>query len=499
MKVKWRSQEHLLAGFMAVLTALVSISRVWYGANTNEWPVHALLTVVNVLVIYLAYLWLNRLIIPMAMKTVRSQKPLTAVGLAMGVIGQIIVLAYLLGPGVNFASFYWAPGFSDFQNFPLTLGYHPQPVYNLLGGMNMGFFMIVLFLAYALFRESSLLLIERANERRDYRVLISNQVTTFMLLVIAAPLVFFLFGTIKDNSYYRYYFALIPPAGLLVLSNFYWLFPAYEGRSKREFGFVGKLVLSAGAYVLLFSIFLAENWSAATALAAWLVSLLVFAPVSWLAYQSQRERILHLRGVEKALSRSKADLQLLRSQINPHFLFNALNTLYAKALIEKAPGTASGIQQLGDMMRFMLHDNQRDLIPMSRELEYLANYIALQKLRTQSSPDILIEDNIAGQQCGQQIAPMLLIPFVENAFKYGISLNEPSWIKIRLNCETAAIRFEVRNSVHAKLTGDPENSHSGIGLENVRARLEHQYPGQYDFSYGISGNEFVCTLVLKTK
>ena len=119
---------------------------------------------------------------------------------------------------------------------------------------------------------------------------------------------------------------------------------------------------------------------------------------------------MQLRIVEKELVKSKADIQFLRSQINPHFLFNVLNTLYGTALQENAERTAEGIQRLGDMMRFMLHENNLDFIRMNKEVEYLRNYIALQKLRTQSSPDIIIEDNINEQNCNYQIAPMLLIP-----------------------------------------------------------------------------------------
>ena len=134
-----------------------------------------------------------------------------------------------------------------------------------------------------------------------------------------------------------------------------------------------------------------------------------------------KNKILQLRGAEKALVKSKADLQFLRSQTNPHFLFNVLNTLYGTALQKKADRTSEGIQKIGDMMRFMRHENKLDLIEMRREVEYLENYIALQKLLTQSSPGIIIEDNIKGQNCKYKIAPMLLIPFVENAFKHGIS------------------------------------------------------------------------------
>jgi len=119
-------------------------------------------------------------------------------------------------------------------------------------------------------------------------------------------------------------------------------------------------------------------------------------------------------------------------------------------LEENAGRTAEGIQRLGDMMRFMLQENNLDFIQMDKEIDYLNNYIALQKLRTQTSQGIVIEDNINEQNCNHRIAPMLLIPLVENAFKHGISLNERSWIIINLSCTEKNILFEVRNSIHAK-------------------------------------------------
>jgi len=229
----------------------------------------------------------------------------------------------------------------------------------------------------------------------------------------------------------------------------------------------------------------------------WILQLVVTTPLSWLIYRQRKDKILQLRGLETALGKSEADLEFLRSQINPHFLFNALNTLYGTSLQEGAGRTAEGIQKLGDMMRFMLHENNQDLIPMDREIEYLKNYIALQKLRTQSSPSILIEDRIDGQLCKHMIAPMLLIPFVENAFKHGISLRERSWINIRLDCDEKNIHFEVRNSVHNRLKDDPEATKSGIGMKNVINRLKLVYGGRHEFYVHGDEKEFFVQLVIQ--
>jgi LytS/YehU family sensor histidine kinase len=229
----------------------------------------------------------------------------------------------------------------------------------------------------------------------------------------------------------------------------------------------------------------------------WATQLLVVTPVTWLVYQQKKDKILALVGAQKALVKSTADLQFLRSQINPHFLFNVLNTLYGTALQEKADRTATGIQQLGDMMRFMLHENNLDRIDMNREIDYLNNYIALQKLRTQSSPEIIIEDNISEQNCHHKIAPMLLIPFVENAFKHGISLTEKSWIKINLACNEKEIIFSVRNSMHSRQQDDPEKEKSGIGFKNVLQRLKLIYPGKHTITANGDGEEFFVQLSIQ--
>jgi LytS/YehU family sensor histidine kinase len=134
---------------------------------------------------------------------------------------------------------------------------------------------------------------------------------------------------------------------------------------------------------------------------------------------------------------------------------------------------------------------------MHKEIEYLKNYIALQKLRTQSSPDITIEDIITEQNCNHQIAPMLLIPLVENAFKHGISLKEKSWIKINLECTATNIVFEVRNSMHEKNTSDTERESSGIGFKNVMERLKLIYPGKFQASFNGDGKEFFVQLSIQ--
>jgi two-component system LytT family sensor kinase len=229
----------------------------------------------------------------------------------------------------------------------------------------------------------------------------------------------------------------------------------------------------------------------------WFVMVGVVTPLSWLWYQARREKIMEIKGLQKALNRSKADIGFLRSQINPHFLFNTLNTLYGTALQEDAGRTATGIQKLGDTMRFMLHDNHQDFIPMQREIEYLQHYIDIQQLRIQSSPHINIQNNIRDAQCHHVIAPMLLIPLVENAFKHGISLVEKSWIQVKLDCDATTIRFEVRNSMHLQQPGGPEKERSGTGINNVKERLHLVYPSRHQFICHGDGHTFYTELLIQ--
>jgi LytS/YehU family sensor histidine kinase len=151
---------------------------------------------------------------------------------------------------------------------------------------------------------------------------------------------------------------------------------------------------------------------------------------------------------------------------------------------------------LGDMMRFMLQENNLDAIPMEKELGYLRNYIALQKMRIPVNANIVVEDNIEEARCKRQIAPMLLIPFVENAFKHGIRFEKKSWVSIDLNCEKDRIVFEVRNSLHPGKADNMEKDHSGIGLGNVKERLRILYPDQYSLKLAETETEFVATLII---
>ncbi|WP_026898973.1 sensor histidine kinase [Daejeonella oryzae] len=225
--------------------------------------------------------------------------------------------------------------------------------------------------------------------------------------------------------------------------------------------------------------------------------LLITAPVGWVIYKRRIAGNQEVFTLQTALGHSNANLDFLRSQINPHFLFNALNTLYGTALHENADRTGEGIQKLGEMMRFMLQENIQEKISLAREVEYLNNYIGLQKLRTDISSNIQIESIIEEQVSNLQISPMMLIPFVENAFKHGISLREPSHIRITLQTKGDTLFFDVQNSIHLKPDNDPEKNKSGIGLNNIKQRLQLLYPKKHELMIRETGSEFFVHLTLQ--
>lgn len=168
------------------------------------------------------------------------------------------------------------------------------------------------------------------------------------------------------------------------------------------------------------------------------------------------------------------ELALLKSQINPHFLFNSLNNI--RSLVRKKSENAeSAILKISDMMRYVLHEANKDKVLLDKELNYLSDFLELQKLRM--ADNIIININIPSTNHDVEIAPMLLLPLVENAFKHGISYQKPSFVNIRINIENEELTLEVENSIHA--TNDLENESSGLGLKNLKRRLEILYPNKH--------------------
>ncbi|MFC2169476.1 sensor histidine kinase [Acidobacteriota bacterium] len=174
----------------------------------------------------------------------------------------------------------------------------------------------------------------------------------------------------------------------------------------------------------------------------------------------------------------QTELDLLKVQINPHFLFNTLNNLFGMARNQDA-ATAEGISRLSHLMRYMIHDSKGDRIDLDKEADQIRRLIELQKLRFSDKDEIDINFKVLGETKKVQIPPMLLIPFVENAFKHGISLETPSFVHMVLKVQDKHLEFSVKNSKHAPHSEDRE-SDEGLGLSNVQRRLDLLFPESHE-------------------
>lgn len=172
-----------------------------------------------------------------------------------------------------------------------------------------------------------------------------------------------------------------------------------------------------------------------------------------------------------------SELRFLKAQVNPHFLFNTLNNLYYLA-VNKSDQTPEVIAKLSGMMRYMIHESNAEKVPLSKEVEYMENYLNLERLRL--NEDVPITFEVEGEVAGARITPLILITFLENAFKHGIGNNGGnSWITVSLKVNAGTLNYRVSNSVlqHSEKT---VRDASGLGLANVRRRLDLSYPGQYE-------------------
>ena len=184
---------------------------------------------------------------------------------------------------------------------------------------------------------------------------------------------------------------------------------------------------------------------------------------------------------EMEATQAMAELRNLRNQINPHFLLNTLNNIYALTAFD-VPKAQEAIQELSKMLRHILYDYQQPSVSLKDEVEFLKNYVNLMRIRLPQSVDIKCQFSIDNPQV--EITPMLFISLIENAFKHGVSPSEPSFIHISIESDDKQIICDIQNSNHPKAASD--HSGHGIGLRNVQRRLDLTYTGRYEWQQGPS-------------
>ena len=193
------------------------------------------------------------------------------------------------------------------------------------------------------------------------------------------------------------------------------------------------------------------------------------------------------------MEKKEAELASLKSQLNPHFLFNSLNTIYVLAAID-ADKTQYAVHHLSDMLRYVLYESNNEALPLSKEINFIKSYTELMKIRYQGV--VSIKEHYCTDCQGIEIAPMMFIALVENAFKHGISTIEPSFVHINIDVKDRSIVCQVENSNHPRAVSD--HTSSGIGLGNLKRRLDFLYEDRYSFITDIIENKYVAELIIHT-
>lgn len=210
---------------------------------------------------------------------------------------------------------------------------------------------------------------------------------------------------------------------------------------------------------------------------------------SWFVVNDLQRRLLQIE-TEKV----QIELKALKAQVNPHFFFNTLNGIYSMTLDkdERLPQT---ILQLSHLMRYFLYESGEDLVPLEKEWEIVEDYIALQRIR--SNEQLQLEKTVEGEIGQERIAPLLLVTFLENAFKHGAKGNTGAVsIHLLLQILPHTIRFRLQNT-RGQVDEVAYAHHKGVGLENVRRRLELLYPGKHSLQIWETANDFIVTLELQ--
>jgi len=189
-----------------------------------------------------------------------------------------------------------------------------------------------------------------------------------------------------------------------------------------------------------------------------------------------------------------AELSYLKAQINPHFLFNTLNSIYSLA-IQKSDDTAAAVVKLSGMMRYVISEAHKDFVPLEKEIIYLRSYIELQQIRFGNS--IVLSFSVTGNTEGKSIAPLVLIPFIENAFKHGVNAEEDSNIQVTISIIGQELVLSVINK--RVFVRPSEENKSGLGIDNTRNRLRLLYPLRHKLSIIDNSDYFSVVLELTLK
>ena len=235
--------------------------------------------------------------------------------------------------------------------------------------------------------------------------------------------------------------------------------------------------------------FALANFYASSLVAIFMSALL--AGLALLVHHVRRSMTFKRQLKEEKQKRTEAELEWLKNQLNPHFLFNTLNNISSLVQID-ADKAQDAIAQLSDLMRYAMYETRREMVPIQGEVEFMRNYISLMKLRCNEKTEVMTTFDVSQNM---EIAPLLFISLVENAFKHGVSSSRPSRIDIQLVQNGDELDFTCDNTNYPK--DDADRSGSGIGLENTRLRLELLYHDRYTWQQSLENDIYHVCITLR--
>jgi LytS/YehU family sensor histidine kinase len=221
---------------------------------------------------------------------------------------------------------------------------------------------------------------------------------------------------------------------------------------------------------------------------------LPFIFLSWLARVTENLVINTFKKEQLEKQAVEAELYYLKSQINPHFLFNTLNNIHT-LVYKQAPAAPDAVMQLASLMRYMIYESNAPTVPLTREMEYLQDYVSLQQLRYKQNPVVDLKIEGATEAC--HVAPLLFIHLLENAYKHSPTRLNPGDVKVRVEVKEDTLNFSVQNPVGKNPTSTLDEP-GGIGLPNVRKRLALLYPGKHSLEIHNSGETFAVVLKIQS-
>jgi hypothetical protein len=321
----------------------------------------------------------------------------------------------------------------------------------------------------------------------------------FVLIHVALWMLFSLLMALQlsqDNSNWPALSGVLILTCLYVFYSHFFLQARYAGQKKKAAYYLSlaAIILTGPLVYLLFNFKRPEANSFFDQYFIYLVTIVLpFIFLSWLARVTENLVINTVKKEQLEKQAVESELYYLKSQINPHFLFNTLNNIHT-LVYKQAPAAPDAVMQLASLMRYMIYESNAPTVPLTREMAYLQDYMNLQQLRYKQRPvvDLVIEGDM--EVC--QVAPLLFIHLLENAYKHSPARMEPGDIKVKVGVDKDVLTFSVQNPVgnsQANTLGEP----GGIGLPNVRKRLALLYPGQHSFDIHRTAETFAVVLNIR--